>query len=325
MAHVRNLPGMNDNGFDSTNDLLVLPVGKTSDLYLVDTSPLGTAVVADDPGVATVLEKDETRLLGNSKKLRPDERGNPVSRLTVKGLRVGSTTLRSQRTVGSEAIDPIEVRVVPDPDYRQAGEKRAITPEFRAELQGMELRDAVLRVAEDQMNSKIGRNGGGFGRYAEKQYDWCGAFAWYCWDAACDAHGVPNPFGAKYNSLLSVQKAISWALQTDSCTILRYKGGDPYGNSFTTGKPLAKGQQETQEYIEIGPANPVEPADIVLVRAGTANGWKHVALVEKTPDGNTVESIDGNQGNPCIRRRSRNMKEKIGGKDYTLVFLHVHI
>ena len=325
MAHVRSLAGFNDTGFDPDRNLLVVPAGKTASLYLVDTSVLGTDVVPDDPTVATVAEKDQTKQLSNSKKLRPDERGHAVSKLTVKGLRVGTTELRSAETVGSEAIDPVEVRVVADADARQSGEKGAITPELRDELQSLTLREAVLRVAEDQMYSKIGRSAGGFGRYADKAYDWCGAFAWYCWSVACAVKGVPNPFGDKNGSLLSVQKAISYALQTDRATILRYEGGDPYGNSFTTGKALKKGELERQEYIEISPENPVEPADIVLVRAGAANGWKHVALVWETPTGDDLVSIDGNQGNPCIRKRTRSMKEKIGGKHHALVFLHVHV
>jgi hypothetical protein len=216
--------------------------------------------------------------------------------------------------------------VVADSDYRQSGEKGALTPELRDELQSLPLRKAVLRVAEDQMNSKIGKNRGGFGRYADASYDWCGAFAWYCWNTACVAKCVPNPWGEKYNSLLSVQKAISYSLQTDCATILRYEGGDPYGNSFKTNKPLKKGELERQEYIEIDYRNPVEPADIVLVRAGTPADWKHVALVWETPTGDELKSIDGNQGNPCIRMRTRSMKAKVNnGRDYALIFLHVHI
>src|SRR4029079_2832259 len=103
---------------------------------------------------------------------------------------------------------------------------------FADELRSMTLREAVVRVAEDQLNSKIGRAGGGFGRYADASYDWCGAFCYYCWSVACRVHGKPNPFGDKYNSLLSCQKAISYAMQTGCATVLRYRGGDPFGNSF---------------------------------------------------------------------------------------------
>ncbi len=325
MAHVRTLSGLNDSGFDDSRSLLVLSAGKTTTLYLVEGSSDELTTFTDDDDVATVNDADQTKTLSKNKQFNEWERTQAIHKLTVKGLKVGSTTLHAERPNGQDWIEPIEVRVVDNADYRQSGEKGAITPELRKELQELDLREAVLRVAEDQMYSKIGRNSGGFGRYAAKEYDWCGAFAWYCWNVACSVKGVPNPFGATNGSLLSAQKAISWALQTDSCTILRYKGGDPYGNSFTTGKPLAKGQLKTQEYIEISPANPVEPADIVLVRKGTAQGWKHVALVWETPTGDTLESIDGNQGNPCIQRRSRSMTEKIGGKDYALVFLHVDV
>src|SRR5262249_37157342 len=100
-------------------------------------------------------------------------------------------------------------------------------------------------------------------------------------------------------------------------------GGDPYGTSFETGKALKKSELETQEYIEISSRNPVEPADIVLVRTDK-DGWKHMALVWSEPTGDECESIDGNQGHPSIARRKRSMRQKIhGGRDYSLVFLHI--
>ncbi len=323
MAHVRTLRGINDTGFDSGRNVLVVPAGKVNSLYLVDTSPLGVAIRPDDPTVATVTEKDESKALAKNKSFSAEDRTHPISRLSVKGLKVGSTTLRAEKTVGSDPFAPITVQVVDDVDARQSGKNGAITSELRAELQQLPLRQAVLRVAEDQMYSKIGRNLGGFGKYADASYDWCGAFAWYCWNVACNVKGVPNPFGTKYSSLLSCQKAVSWALQTDSCTILRYKGGDPYGSSFTTGKALGKAA-ETQEYIEISPTNPVRPADIAILRVGTPASWKHVCMVWETPTGDSLESIDGNQGNPCIARRSRSMTAKVNnGKDYALIFLAV--
>jgi hypothetical protein len=325
MTLVRTLRGINETGYDASRNLLVVPVGKTGSLYLVDTSVLGTDVVTDDPTIATVTEKDQTRRLRRHRGFTADERAHPLSLLTVKGLKVGTTTLRSETTVGSDPIGPITIRVVDNADARQSGEKGAISPELRAELQELSLREAVLRVAEDQMYSKIGRNSGGFGRYADAAYDWCGAFAWYCWNVACTVKGVPNPFGTKYSSLLSCQKAISWALQTDSCTILRYEGGDPYGNSFATGKALGKAA-ERQEFVAIDAANPVQKADIMILRQGTPADWKHVALVwEDTPaDAARVETIDGNQGSPCIQRRSRDMKAKVNnGKDFAVIVLHV--
>ena len=324
MSTIRTLPGINDVGFDPRNNLLVVPVRKTASVYLVDTSVLGTDVEVDDESVAKVAEDDLTKRQVSNQRFTKDERAHPLSRVSIKGLRVGTTTLRAQRSVGSDNFIPITVQVVEDADARQAGEKGIVTPELREELLGLSLRQAVLRVAEDQMYSAIGRRGGGFGKYADKSYDWCGAFAWYCWNVACKVHGKTNPFGEKYNSLLSCQKAISWALQTDSCTILRYKGYDPFGNSFTTGKSLGKAA-ERQEYIEISPQNPVMPADIAILRTGTPSDWKHVCLVWQTPTGDILESIDGNMGYPCIKRQSRPWMNKMvnNGKDHAVIFLHV--
>jgi hypothetical protein len=154
--------------------------------------------------------------------------------------------------------------------------------------------------------------------------DWCGAFAHWCWATASEAKGVSNPFGTSNNVLLSPQKAISWALQSGKATILRYQGGDPYGRSFNTGKPLGK-EAKTQNFVGIDLSNPLRVADVVLVRDET--NWRHVALVWSDPGGgDALESIDGNQGQPSIQRKSRNMKKKVNkGTAYALAFLHVDV
>lgn|SRR6516162_860952 len=326
MAHVRTLSGMNDSGFDASRSLLVLSTTKTSTLYLVEGGSDNLTVVIDDPEVASCVEKDETKAHKKDKNFTEWERSQAVHKLTIKGLKAGeTTTLRAVLEDGGDFITPVTIRVVDNADYRQAGDKVAITPELRQELQKMDIRSAVLRVAEDQMNSKIGRTvDGGDGRYGlETGMQWCGAFAYWCWATASDAKGVDNPFGAMKSVLLSPQKAISWALQSEEATILRYQGGDPYGRTFTTGKPLGK-EAKTQRFVDISPANPLCSADIVLVRDET--DWRHVALVWSAPSGDDLDSIDGNQKYPSIRRRTRSMKEKIHkGKDYALAFLHVDV
>jgi hypothetical protein len=323
MAFFRPVGGKT-TGFNQDLDVLVVPAGRTTSLYLVDTSSLGTSVMIEDESIATVSEGAVGKSVTKGREFTDYDRSNPISLITVKGVKVGSTEMVAKRTVGSDGIVPIAIRVVDDPTARQAGKKGVTTPAFRDELQGMSsLRDAVLRVAEDQMYSTIGSSGG-FGKYHDNDtYDWCGAFAWYCWNAACMARKVSNPFGDNNNSLLSCQKAVSWALQAPPgrFTILRYEGGDPYGSSFTTNKPLAK--TERQEYIEISPANPVQKGDIMILRNKT-KGWQHVALVwEDTPaDAAVVQTIDGNVGNR-ISRNSRDMKAKINAKDLAVIFIHV--
>jgi hypothetical protein len=61
----------------------------------------------------------------------------------------------------------------------------------------------------------------------------------------------------------------------------------------------------------------------VLVRAGHVGGWKHVALVEYV-DGDTVHSIDGNQGAPtCIKRVQRSLSKKLPDGSTALAFVHM--
>ena len=124
----------------------------------------------------------------------------------------------------------------------------------------------------------------------------------------------------------AVHKLTIKGLKAGETTTLRAvleEGGDPYGRTFTTGKPLGK-EAKTQRFVDLSPANPLCPADIVLVRDET--DWRHVALVWSAPSGDDLDSIDGNQKYPSIRRRTRRMKEKIHkGKDYALAFLHVDV
>jgi hypothetical protein len=322
MAFIRAIPGGKDNAYDERNNLLVVPVGQSSALHMIDTSSGGTVLAIDDESIASLAERNDSANQAKNKQLTDNDRRHPIFRLNIKGLRAGRTTLRAKRIVGSDGMTPLTIQVVTDPAARQSGNRGAITPEFRAELQSLTLREAVLRVAEDQMNSKLGRNAGGFGEYADKSYDWCGAFCYYCWKVACAAKGESNPFGESVASLLSCQKAVSWAMQTQSCRILRYQGGDPYGGAFNTTVSLGK-PTKTQEFIDISPANPVEPGDIAILRKPSGE-WQHVCMVWETPTGETLETIDGNQDNPCIARRTRSMTARVNqGRDFALIFLHV--
>jgi hypothetical protein len=326
MAHVRTVSGKDDNGFDASRSLLVLSTNSTTSLYLVEGGSDELTVVIDDPEIASFAEQDETQKHKKDIRFTEWERSQAVHKLSIKGRKAGKATLRAVLAGGQDFIAPVTIRVVDNSDYRQAEDQAAITPELRQELQKLDVRAAVLRVAEDQMYSKIGRTlHGGSGRYGLKSgVDWCGAFAHWCWATASEAKGLSNPFSASNNVLLSPQKAISWALQSGKATILRYQGGDPYGWNFTTGRRLGK-EAKTQKFVEINPSNPLSPADIVLVRDETT--WRHVALVWSDPcGGDVLDSIDGNQGQPSIQRKSRNMKKKVNsGTNYALVFLHVDV
>jgi hypothetical protein len=168
-------------------------------------------------------------------------------------------------------------------------------------------------VAEDEMNSAVSLTTG-FGVYdVDPSYDWCGAFAHSCWKLADAIKRVDSPFGTENDKLLSPQKAISWAMRDDSPSqLLRYQGYNP----FLGGSVL-------QEYRDIGyNGYNLERGDIVLLRKGQANGWKHVCMVYSW-DGASLTTIDGNQGWPrSIKTVPRDINEKLSDGSYSLVFVH---
>jgi hypothetical protein len=79
-----------------------------------------------------------------------------------------------------------------------------------------------------------------------------------------------------------------------------------------------------QEYRDIGwNGYQLEPADIVLLREGTAAGWKHVCMVYRTgnPD---IQTIDGNQGKyQSIKVVNRSLDDMLPDGSPKLVFVHV--
>ena len=184
------------------------------------------------------------------------------------------------------------------------------------------------------MNSKVGRSGGGFGRYADAHCDsGAGRSRRMLGTPPARRRGsVANPWGNR-SRVCAVCRSRRRSAQPRGTTDLRHhpavrgQGRVPVRRQLSRpASALKKGKLERQEYIEIDADNPLESADIVLVRAGSASGWKHVAMVWEAPTGDDLVSIDGNQGNPCIRKRTRSMSATVNnGKDYALVFLHVHI
>ena len=149
--------------------------------------------------------------------------------------------------------------------------------------------------------------------HSNKAYNWCGAFAHWCWSQATAIRGEGNPFGGDSEVLLSPQKAIHWAMRSDTpAVLLRYKGIDPM-----TGKG-------TQEYREIGAqGHQLERGDIMLLRDGNAGGWKHVSLVNSV-SGTAVQTLDGNQGaGQSIKLVNRSLTDILPDKSPKLVFVHV--
>lgn len=312
MSHLRK-PGNRDlSGFDASRNLQILPLARKTSFYLVGAD--GLDVFVENPDCADLAQG----ALGapsaqNDKALTGWEKTQVIRPITVTARAPGTTRLRATY-LGSDWIEPLTIRVTQNPDARQVGRGRAeVTPELRAELEGMPLREAVIRVAEDQMNSAICRTTRGFGIYnMDASADWCGGFAYWCWDQACAILGTENPFGPRSSVLWSPQRALHWAMQdTAPAHILRWGGSSPMDG---------KGRQEVHEIGWNGLS--LRRADIVLLRKGTAGGWKHVCMVHRV-EGKDLITIDGNQGSPCIKIVKRDLMAKLPDGSWQHVFLSV--
>src|SRR3954454_17394402 len=128
MAGFNKLHGVNNEGFDPSNFWQVVPVGRSSQIYLEGGDDL-TAECSDD-SVASV-----TSISGE---------GLPLKRITVTGRSVGATSLLALNPDGTAAaITPLQLIVAPDPNYRLAGSaNRPITSDARL-LIPQDLREAV--------------------------------------------------------------------------------------------------------------------------------------------------------------------------------------
>jgi hypothetical protein len=324
MARFTSVDRTRSVGFDEERGLLIMQAGKKAELYLVAGENLN--VYAEDPDLVSVTSKDkDVAAAHRSTEVTSGEQGQTVRLVTLKaGAREGTTELRA----GSGGIGwagPLEIQVVQNAERRQVG--RGIgeaTGEIREELLGLSLRDAVIRVAEDQMYSNVCL-GNGFGTYMASEIikgtpaDWCGGFAHWCWRQAAAIKNVENPFGDDGSVLWSPQRAIGWAMRNpDKAVVFRYKGGDPGPH------PVAG----TQEWHDIGwNGYSLERADIVLVRKLPDKGdaWRHVTQIDSVGE-SVIHTIDGNQGNGrCIKRRTYNINKKLTNGQFELAFLHVLI
>jgi hypothetical protein len=308
-------------GFDEDRDLLTLSARQSAELFLVSGENL--RVFTDDPDLVSVTAPDEdVRSAHKTVAITPGEKGQSIRRIALKAGGSEGTTQLWAVTGNISWAGPLAIHVVHGAERRQVGDSEP-TQEMRKELSKLSIRDAVTRVAEDQMNSKICL-GDGFGTYMAKEImpgtraDWCGGFAHWCWRRAAAIKNVENPFGEDSRVLWSPQRAIQWAMRNPAkAMILRYEGGDPGPNEDKKAK---------QEWHEIGEGS-LERADIVLVRKIPANpkdgNWKHVTQIDWVGE-STVHTIDGNQGNGrCIQRRIYDIGKKLANGQYELAFLHV--
>jgi hypothetical protein len=311
MANLHKPGNADRSGYDEHRNLQVMSIHTRTKFYLI--AGAGLDVYTDDEDIAEASTgASDSAAAHRDATLSEWEKSQIVRVITLLAKSEGSTQLHATLD-GNDYIAPLTVRVIQDASCRQVGKSRAqVTPELRSEIQKMALRDAVIRVAEDQMCSAIAQTRG-FGVYnMDNNLDWCGGFAYWCWDQACAIRGDENPFGGLSTVLWSPQRAIHWAMQpTTPAQLLRYQGVSPMDG---------KGQQE---YHDIGWGGyDLKPADIVLLREGSANGWKHVCMVHDVNDRGLV-TIDGNQGSPSIKMVNRSLDRKLPDGSYELVFLAV--
>lgn len=315
MTYFRKITG-EKSGYDASHNLYVIPIKQKAVIHVVMAS--GLDIVIDDPDLVQIqLGDDNDEYAHKHYKGTDIEEKNPIRKVTMTAqLKTGSTWLRGKYK-GWDYTEALKVQVVSDANARQVGKTLGqVTPELAAELKQMSLRDAVMRIAEDQMNSTISHTSKGFGVYdVSPDYNWCGAFVHWCWKQAAHIKGMSNPFGPTNASLLSPQKALHYAMKPETpCIALRYAGMDPM-----------EGKRE-QEYREIGyNGYQLERGDAVLVRDSDTGKWKHVCMVDSV-DGDTVRTMDGNQGSPaCIKKRKYSLSEKTATGSLKLAFVHVFV
>jgi hypothetical protein len=321
-------------GFDEQRDLLVLSLRQTTNLYLPKFTDQPVTVRSADPAVATVAST--TDLTDAQKKSAlpssPDSRFGGVgpsavlnwfgmNKIVVRGESVGETQLIAELPGQNPWQSPTKVVVVGNLASRQV-DRGACTASLQQDLQTMSLRDAAVRIAQDQVNSSFTKDGKGDARYdlptGLPSTDWCGAFLYWCYQRASAIKGVGNPLGPINDVVLSPQKAIGWALVNPlTATVLRYKGLALF--QWGAKRPLAKQDQ----LIDAVPGTNLLPGDICLLR--NDGNWQHVCLVCDPGDGDMFLTLDGNQGSPSMKMVKRDWNARLGNGTYAHVFVHLNL
>lgn len=274
-------------GFDEHRSQLAMKLGESYPMRLMFGGTLKLEIDPKYGSVATLADVDETD--SNSR------------RFSIKAVGPGEAVLTGRLTAdlgdwkaGGDFIEPLTIRVTrTDTKHRQASGGSVMQDDFRAELRKLcasgpgGWRQAVIRIAEDQMNSDVGRTtDGGKGVYDDPAENWCGSFVTWCFDVLAAARGGASPFGtglAVESALRSGIKALSWGLQNPSKgKVLNYEGADRF-----------KGGAATK-------LNPVKFGDLLrgdLCLPRDEHGvFRHVAIVYDPPgaSGGTFTTMNGN-------------------------------
>lgn len=324
MAGITTLPNQSQ-GFDSARNQLVLPVNSSATVYLVAGSGLTVSVGDTDLVRFTAGAGDDKG--AHNRGLDTWSNAQELRKIVIRsGSKTGATLLYAKTEQGYDFIAPLKIYVVMNAEARRAADKGEIEPELRAELQKLSLRQAVLRIADDQLHSRVVTNDQGIRLYhLPEGYGrlWCGAFAYWCWDQACLAKGVPNPFGKSCEPLLSPQKAIHWGMQPGTPgQLLQYEGVDPM-------VPLKKQGPPQQLRMNGYNNNWLEPGDIALWRSGSQYQFKHVSFVAKVKgtmfDDYNGNAYDAGTGSALAYIRDHDMTTKQPDGSYRVFFLHVQV
>jgi hypothetical protein len=320
-------------GYNVERDRLVVSVNQTTTLYLPNFGSEKITVRIDKENIASI--ESQAVLTDAQKKtvLKQDTSGAdaaggavlawfPMTKIVVKGKAVGDAQLIAELPNGSPSQEPTKIVVVQNASSREV-DGTTTTGALRQELQTMRLRDAAVRVAEDQVFSGMKKQGTGDGRYnlpdwTPEPKDWCGAFVFWCYKRAAEITGRTNPLGNDNDVALSPQKAIGWALANPaSATLLRYKGA-----ALFQWKQWPKpGTQDT--YIDAIPGSNLLPGDVCLLRNKAGDNWQHVCMVYDPGSGGSFMTLDGNQGATSLKRVLRDFGEKTTNGLDRYVFVHL--
>jgi hypothetical protein len=325
MAGIVTLPSQRQ-GFDSAKNLLVIPTNDSATVYLVAGQDLDVSV-DPPPRLVSVTAGTGDDKAAHDRGLDSWTDAQHIRKIVLKtNANKGTARLVARTSEGNDFIAPLTIHVVANKEARRVADKGEIEPALRTELQRLPLRQAVIRVAEDQLHSRVGTNAQGISLYhlpAGYGTLWCGAFADWCWDQACIAKDVPNPFGGSIEPLLSPQKAIHGGMgESTPGQLLQYAGWDPM---VPFAQQKDRGPQDLRENGHGG--HSVQPADIAPWRSGGATDFKHVSFVGAV-DGTTFSDSNGNAydagtGSALAYIAGHDMLTKQADRSYTTFSLHV--
>ena len=161
--------------------------------------------------------------------------------------------------------------------------------DFKKELAGMSWRDALIRIAQDQMNSEIGATGEGGKFTYDDGTNWCGSFVSFLYAMLGEVNsawrnGLGSGLGTQ-SPLRSGIKALSFGMRSPNCTVLNYAGSD----LFAAGTPAITTMRAVGSGVELLPGDVCLPRDEFGI-------FRHVCILYKAPKGphDSFDCIDGN-------------------------------